>query len=264
MKDKHIITKSQAKRFLLLKHGLLGGYKFQGRQGILEYVKQAGCIQYDPIDVCGKNHELVLFSKVKDFKKDDIYSLLYDERKLIDSLDKCMSICMASDWPYFEKERADFERSVRSKEETDAAAEEILKYIRENGPVCSSDINFDKSVEWYWSRTSLARAAMDRLFYRGDLLYHHKKNTRKYYDLSERLLEPEIFNMEDPNKTLEEKLEWNVLRRIGSVGMLHNNASYAFIGIDNLKTENRNRTFKSLEESGKIDEVIVETINKSF
>ena len=46
--------------------------------------------------------------------------------------------------------------------------------------------------------------------------------------------------------------------------MLHNNASYAFIGIDNLKTENRNRTFKSLEESGKIDEVIVETINKSF
>lgn len=264
MKDKHIITKSQAKRFLLLKHGLLGEYKFAGKKGILDYVKQAGCIQYDPIDVCGKNHELVLFSKVKDFKKEDIFSLLYEDRKLIDCLDKCMSICMVGDWPYFEKQRADFESSVRSKEETDIAVTEILDYIRENGPACSSDIEFDKKVDWYWSSTSMARAAMDRLFYRGDLLFHHKKNTRKYYDLAERLIGPEIFNMKDPNKTMEEKLEWNVLRRMGSVGMLHNNASYAFIGVDNLKTENRNLTFNNLKVKGSIEEVYVEGIGKSF
>ena len=264
MHEKFVITKSQARRFLLLKHGLLGEHKFEGRPGILEYVKQAGCIQYDPVDVFGKNHELVLFSKVKNFSKDDIYSLLYEERKLIDCLDKCMSICMVSDWPYFEKQRANCEASVRSKEATDEAICDILDYIKKNGPVCSSDINFDKTVDWYWSKTSLARAAMDRLFYRGDLLFHHKKNTRKYYDLAERLIEPEIFSMANPNKTTEESFEWNILRRIGSVGLLHNNASYAFIGIDGLKSEGRNATLAALEKDGKIREVFVDGIKKNF
>ena len=264
MQEKFVITKSQARRFLLLKHGLLGEHKFEGKQGILEYVKQAGCIQYDPVDVFGKNHELVLFSKVKNFSKDDIYSLLYEERKLIDCLDKCMSICMVSDWPYFEKQRENFEASVISKEATDEAICDILDYIKKNGPVCSSDINFDKTVDWYWSKTSLARAAMDRLFYRGDLLFHHKKNTRKYYDLAERLIEPEIFSMKNPNKTTEESFEWNILRRIGSVGLLHNNASYAFIGIDGLKSEGRNAALAALEKDGKIREVFVDGIKKNF
>lgn len=31
-----------------------------GKNGALEYVRQAGCIQFDPVDVCGKNAELVL------------------------------------------------------------------------------------------------------------------------------------------------------------------------------------------------------------
>ena len=54
------LSKSQTRRFLLLKHGLLGPYRFRGKNGALEYVRQAGCIQFDPVDVCGKNAELVL------------------------------------------------------------------------------------------------------------------------------------------------------------------------------------------------------------
>ena len=54
------LSKLQARRFLLLKHGLLGPYRFRGKNGALEYVRQAGCIQFDPVDVCGKNAELVL------------------------------------------------------------------------------------------------------------------------------------------------------------------------------------------------------------
>lgn len=54
------LSKSQARRFLLLKHGLLGPYRFRGKNGALEYIRQAGCIQFDPVDVCGKNAELVL------------------------------------------------------------------------------------------------------------------------------------------------------------------------------------------------------------
>ena len=86
------ITKEQAIRFLLLKQGLIGKKKFIDKQGVYDYIRQAGCIQYDPIDVCGKNAELALQSRVKGFKKDYLHELLYQDRRLVDYYDKVMSI----------------------------------------------------------------------------------------------------------------------------------------------------------------------------
>lgn len=86
------LTKQQARQFLFIKHGLIGDYKFCGKEGVLEFVRQAGCVQYDPIDVCGKNAELVLQARVKDFTKKMLYDLLYQDRLLIDYFDKCLAI----------------------------------------------------------------------------------------------------------------------------------------------------------------------------
>ena len=62
------LTKQQARQFILSKQGLIGAYRFTGKSGAYEYVRQAGCIQYDPVDVCGKNAELTLQSRVKGVK----------------------------------------------------------------------------------------------------------------------------------------------------------------------------------------------------
>lgn len=59
------ITPEQARQFILLKQGLLGEHRFVGKSGAYQYVRQAGCIQYDPVDVCGRNAELTLQSRVK-------------------------------------------------------------------------------------------------------------------------------------------------------------------------------------------------------
>ena len=63
------IRRAQACRFLLAKNGLLGPRQLRGREGVLSYVRQAGCVQYDPIDVCGQSHELALLSRVKGFTR---------------------------------------------------------------------------------------------------------------------------------------------------------------------------------------------------
>ncbi|MBE5985941.1 MAG: winged helix-turn-helix domain-containing protein, partial [Paenibacillaceae bacterium] len=98
-------TKRQACRFLLLKQGLLGDYRFEGKQGIMEFIRQAGCIQFDPVDVCGKNAELVLQSRIKRFSKEMLSHLLYQDRVLVDYFDKNLSIIPVGDWPYFERFR---------------------------------------------------------------------------------------------------------------------------------------------------------------
>ena len=50
MAESVYLTNEQARRFMLLKHGLLGDYRYSGKQGVLEYICQAGCIQFDPIE----------------------------------------------------------------------------------------------------------------------------------------------------------------------------------------------------------------------
>jgi uncharacterized protein YcaQ len=63
------LTNLQARKFMLLKHGLLGTHQFEGKQGVMDFIQQVGCIQFDPVDVCGKNAELTLQSKIFGLKQ---------------------------------------------------------------------------------------------------------------------------------------------------------------------------------------------------
>lgn len=54
MKDM-TLTNRQARRFLLSYQDLYPPRKLQGREGILSYIRKAGCIQYDPLHVAGHN-----------------------------------------------------------------------------------------------------------------------------------------------------------------------------------------------------------------
>ena len=85
------LSKGEAARCRLLKKGLLGEVRFTGAEGVLQYIRQAGCIQYDPIDVCGRNADLVLQSRVAGYRETMLDSLLYEERSLVDYWDKNMS-----------------------------------------------------------------------------------------------------------------------------------------------------------------------------
>ena len=84
MEAKFKLSNRQARQFMLLKQGLLGEHKFIGKQGALDYIYQAGCIQFDPVNVCGRNAEITLQSRVKGYKKEHLDELLYEDRKLFD------------------------------------------------------------------------------------------------------------------------------------------------------------------------------------
>lgn len=256
------ISKKQAGVFMLMKQGLYGEYKYIGKEGISDFIREAGCIQYDPIDICGKNHELVLQSRIAGFQRTHLYNLLYKERKLFDWLDKNMSITLVGDWPYLDSYRDYYKNGGREKKEIDNIAEELIEYIKTNGPVCSKDINYNEKINWFWAPASLSRAALDTLYYRGDLIIHHKKNTRKYYDITSRHIDENLINSLNPNKTEEERHSWYVHRRIKSVGLLWNKSSDAWLGIRGLKTAQREKAFENLLSKNLVSSVSVEGIKE--
>ncbi|MGF7057942.1 winged helix-turn-helix domain-containing protein [Brassicibacter mesophilus] len=258
------LTNKQARRFILLKQGLMGSYQFVKEQGVCDYIKQAGCIQFDPIDVCGKNAELVLQSRVDGFSKDMLYKLLYIDRKLIDYFDKNMCIFSIDDWKYFARQRAGYEKNGRSKDQVNAVADNIKSIIKEKGFVSSKDINLKERVDWAWNPTTLSRAALETLYFRGQLILHHKKGTIKYYALANEYIPKEILSAKDPNLTQEEYFEWRILRRIGGVGLIWNKPSDAWLGIDGLKSPERKNIFKKLLAEQKIIEIVIENISDIF
>ena len=261
-----IITKNQAAQFILLRQGLLGKHRFIGKDGAYQFVRQAGCIQYDPVDVCGKNAELTLQSRVKGFRKQMLDDLLYRDRLLVDYSDKELSIWPAEDWPYFSGYR---ERSMEHGKRFPGIPElekQAVGYIRENGPVCSDTLPIGGTVFWHssmhwsghWHKESpAARSVLEQLYTDGVLLIHHKSGSRKYYDLAEKYLPSALLDAPNPCPDAASFLDWRVLRRIGSVGMLWNRRSDAWLGIP-MTAEQREAAFGRLEKSGLITPVHVE------
>ncbi len=267
-----IITKQQARQFILAKQGLIGAYRFTGKDGAYAYVRQAGCIQFDPVDVCGKNAELTLQSRVRGFRKTMLQELLYQDRKLVDYADKELSIWPTEDWPYFSSYR---DRS-RELGDTFDGLEELKKqaiaYIQKNGPVCSDTLPIEGEIFWHssmhWSgnwhkKSQAARSVLEQLYTDGELIIHHKNGSRKYYDLAERYLPASVLGAENPCKDEEEFLSWRVLRRIGASGLLWDKNSTALLGID-LNAEKRKKVLSDLTETGKIYPVAVEGIKAPF
>lgn len=262
-------TNRQARRFLLLKHGLLGKHRFAGKEGALAFIRQAGCIQFDPVDSCGKNAELTLRSRVRNFTKDTLYELLYQDRSLIDYPDKNLSILPTEDWPYFERYRQAAREGGLQFPELKALEGRAKEYIREHGPVSSAELPLSESIRWHssihwsgeWSgTTNAARAVLEQLYSTGELVIHHKRGARKYYDLAENHLPKELLLAPDPLPEEFAHKKWRVLRRIGAVGLLWDRPSDAWLNIWGLKPPERNRAFQELREEGRILEVQAEGI----
>lgn len=256
------ITREQARRFLLRRHGLLGGYQFAGKRGALEFIRRMGCLQFDPVDVCGKNAELVLLSRVKGFSREMLSRLLYEDRSLVDYFDKNLAIFPVEDWPCFERSRREHRQWERSHSEIEAVRDQIREEIASRGPLCSGDLDMDEKVHWYWSDTRLSRAALEHMYFTGELAIHHKKGSIKYYDLIERCLPPEILAAPDPNADEQAHRKWRVLRRIRSIGFLWSRPSDAWLNIPGINGAERERIFRELLDEGEITAFRVEGIRE--
>lgn len=266
------ITKRQATRFILAKQGLIGSYRFIGKEGAYEYIRQTGCIQFDPVDVCGKNAELTLQSRVKGFKKAMLSELLYKDRRLMDYADKELSIWPTEDWPYFSSYRDRSLQMSDSFEGLQELKEKAIAYIKENGPVCSDTLPIEGEIYWHstmhWSgnwqkKSQAARSVLEQLYTDGELIIHHKNGSRKYYDLAEKYIPSSILKAENPYKNDLDFLSWRVLRRIGAVGLMWDKNSPAFLGIE-LKADTRKTVLAKLVADKRILPVMVEGIKAPF
>ena len=257
------LTNQQARRFILAHQNLRPPHSLAGKSGVMEHIRRVGCIQFDPLNIAGRNPELVLQARVRDFKPAMLDELLYQDRSLLDGWDKVMSIYPVTDWPYFQRRRdAALNRYNHNRRPVAAILPEVRAAIQQRGPLSSIDLDFNQTVDWAWAPTRMARAALESMYYWGELVIHHKVNTRKVYDFAARHIPPELLNAPDPNPTDDQFHDWYVLRRVGGIGLIWDKAGDAWIGIPGFKSAQRKAALARLLEQGKLLEVQVEGISQ--
>lgn len=233
-----------------------------GTAGVLKHVRRVRCVQFDPLDIVGHNQELVLQARVRDFRPSMLEHLLYGRRAFLDGWDKQMSIYPVEDRPYFSRHRALGRRGRGDPPEVARAIREARKAIRERGPLSSIDFDHDEKVDWPWGPTRLARAALESMYFRGELVIHKRVHTRRVYDFASNHIPAGILNAPDPNAAEDDYRDWHVLRRLRGIGLLWARSSEAWLEIRGVKSKERAESLGRLRVRGLVIPVSVEGLSE--
>ena len=187
-----------------------------GTDGVLEVFRRWGSVQFDPLAIAGRNHDLVLHARVADYAP-AWSELLYERREIFEAYNKGLSLVLTSEYPWF---RAPWGVKVPPVlAENAEVADHVLERIRAEGPLSALDFQRERGalVDWFGVPTNVVRAVLETYAVTGVLGLARREGNRRYYDLLERLLPADVLAHEVP---LEEQMRHKLLSRYRTHGLL--------------------------------------------
>jgi len=217
----------QARLYQLYATGLHGRDYPTGIAGIAACFRDLGSIQLDPLPIMGRNHDLVIQSRVAGVHSGETLDLIHQERLGFEYWDKAVCAITIESFPWF--------RALMNKGGSGCwddqlghaypdAVRSVYEAVRAHGPVSSVELKNlgiaqgDGKNRGGWKTTKEANASLELLWNQGLISVSHRHNHRRYFDLTERVI-PEDHLAGDP-PTREEFLEYLLLRRVRTVGLL--------------------------------------------
>jgi uncharacterized protein len=258
------VSREDARRFFVHRQLLAPPRSLEaGPEGVLEVVSRLGSLQFDPLSVAGRNHDLVLHARVAGYDPawcDD----LYERRELFEAYNKGLSLIRTSEYPWFRAILGVSSR--RALAEHADVAEQIYERIRREGPLSALDFEPQRGslTDWFGAPTNVVRAVLESASVTGVLGLARRDGNRRYYDLIERLVPAKILKREIP---LREQLLFKLLSRYRAHGLLGVSGPDIFGGLGWAKPdprwpENPGRTAlrEELVERGDIVPVTIEGV----
>jgi uncharacterized protein len=214
-----------ARRFAVLRHNLAPPRSLPaGPEGVLAAVDRLGSLQFDPLEVAGRNHDLVLLARVADYRREWTDELLYGSRRLYETYNKGLSLVPTAELAAY---RVTWDRARRRHDggafdEHAPLVEELLGRIRTDGPLSSTDFESRAAIDWYWRPTNPVRAILEALAEAGILGLRRRIGNRREYDLVERLFPAAVLEEHLPER---DQLRHKLLSRYRAHGLLGRSGS---------------------------------------
>ena len=215
------VATEAARRFLLARHFLSPARSLAGGPaGVLEVLRRLGSIQFDPIAVAGRNHDLMLHARVKGYEPgwcDD----LYERRDIFETTNKALSFILTSEFPWFRVNAGRKGPQFHGAALTDnaAVADQVLERIKADGPLSSADFERQSGAtqNWFGLPENAVRSVLEAYTVAGVIGLARRDGNRRYYDLLERLLPAEVLAQQIPER---EQLRHKQLSRHRAHGLL--------------------------------------------
>ena len=164
-----------------------------------------GYIQIDPINICGRIHDLILRNRVRDYREGALMRHLHGdgpprpaaqrtafEHHLPDSHN--LAALPLDAWPHLlgamqhrTRTASAWSGKLTPRERT--LVPQLLAEITARGPLGSEDFADDRRAHRsVWGQSSLVKSTLQKLFFHGRLLIAERVSHRRRYDLPARVL----------------------------------------------------------------------------
>ncbi len=184
-------------------------------------VERLGLLQFDPLEVPGaRNHDLTLHARIAGYRREWCEALLYGPgRRLIELYNKSLNILPMHELPHYrvtwQRNTANYDNGILA-EQADVA-QAILRRLKADGPLSTAAFSeHGHAVDWWWAPTRASRAVMEALFVTGRIGIARRDGNRRYYDLIERLVPPELI---DVRESEDDARRHRLLSRYRAVGL---------------------------------------------
>lgn len=214
------ITKDQARNFFLQKQLLTNTKLAKGKKGAFQVIEKLGYVQIDTINVIERSHHVVLFTRCPDYQTSYL-DKLHAEKKLFEYWAHEASYIPMSDFRYYlpvMKRLTKKYAFIRNWIQKHRALMRRVKHrIIQEGPLSARDFkdvkNRKRGTWWDWKP---AKTALEMLFWQGDLMIKTRHNFQRVYDLTERVIPPDV---DQTHPTEDEENKFFIKRALGALGV---------------------------------------------
>ncbi len=210
------ISRDIARRYLLGRQGLWPGRRWTGKEGTAAAIRTIGAVQIDPLNVVGRNHDLVLWSRVADYDPAHLDTLLYRDRAFFD-YGGLLFIYPMAELPYWRlhmRRRAEEAgRAAWAAEHADLT-EAVRQELRVRGPIGNRDFAGNARVDSYRARKDTG-LALWHLWITGELMTHGRRGFERLYGFREAIVPPGL----DREASEEEAAAFFARRALGGLGL---------------------------------------------
>jgi uncharacterized protein YcaQ len=251
--QKLAVSREKARR-LFLKRQLLTSNKIPNKKsGTLRAIEKLGYVQIDTISVIERSHHLVLYSRVSGYKQEYLHTLQAQEKKIFEYWAHAASFIPIRDYRFYlpairrrPKPGSWFDRWTKKHPKL---LKHVRKRIEREGPLTPSDFgdteNRKRGPWWDWKP---AKAALEVLFWSGELMIKERRNFQRVYDLTERVLPK---NLDTTLPTEKEEKKFFIERALSALGMATMQDINRYIGVSG----KLNKWVAVMQTNGEIVEV---------
>ena len=210
-----LISAESARRLFLGAQGLLANPARKATHTTLaKLIEQMGFVQIDSINYVERAHHLTLGSRLDDYRHEHFTRLLEKDRHLFEHWTHDAAAIPTAWFAHWKPRFTSYETKLqqgrwwgsRLGERPEKTLSQVRERIAREGPLRSQDFEHDRKGQaagwWDWKPQ---KAALEYLWFSGELMVTRREKFQKVYDLTERVL-PHCTALAQPSET--EHIEW--------------------------------------------------------